>query len=246
MWVPSSCAISRPRTLRGAARLLGPAVLTLLGLALAIPAGAASSPQPTPEPVLSFQLVKTLPAGASLSSEEAVRLLGLEDFPAAQRRAVLDQVWIYTTPEIAIVVPRSVRGPGFAVGLPFQVFNRTADALEIRWNESQFLDGRGNAKLCHLGMNVNHPTAERPNLLNATILPSSLPPALFFKTHVFPITDFDFQQGIARFAPQPGQVALYLVVAGPKGQTRGYSLQGNLRLAAGALRPPVTPTPDIP
>lgn len=205
---------------------------------------AAPDPAATPETALTFTLTKTLPAGMTLSPAEAIRLLGVEDYSAAQRRAVLDQVWIYATPDLALVLPRSVRAPGFEVGLPLQIFNRTPGALQVRWNDSLFLDGRGNDKLCYLGPKVNHPTNERPNRLNTELVSTPIPPGLFLKTHVFPIRDFDFDKGAALYQPQPGQIALYLAVEGPPGQIKGYSLQGNLRLAAGALRTRAEPTPE--
>ncbi len=234
------------------ARSWGPLAFLAAGLlhgslnpVLAAPAGADAAPAPTPELALSFVLTKTLPAGRTLSPAEAERLLGVEDFPAAQRRAVRDQVWIYATPEVAVVLPRSVRAGAFEGGLPLQIFNRTDGTLQVRWDDSLFLDGRGNDKLCYLGPKVKHPTGDRPNRLNTSLVPTPIPPGLFLKTHVFPIGDFDFERGSATYQPQPGQLAVYLVLEGPQGKVQGYSLQGNLRLAAGALRPSETPAPEL-
>jgi len=205
-----------------------------VNLGLSLMAAAAAPPAPADEPQLTLELVKTVPPNRMLSERAATTLLGVDGFPVPQQRAVLGQVLIFSSADVAVVLPRVLPGRSFHHGLPIQVYNQTSDNMKIRWQDSLFLDRRGNGTLAFEGMSVAHPKSEAPDRDNSLIEPSLVPAGLFFKGNVFPVRDFDYASGEVQFAPPTGQIGLYLVLDTGRSNRRTFSFLFKLSAAPGA------------
>ena len=191
-----------------------------------------------PETLFRLELVQTVPAGVSLEKDVLLGLIGADGYTPAQRKAVLGQIHVFATPACVVILPAHIDRGQTRLGLPLQIYNRTRSFLHVHWDESLYLDHRGNHRLAPRGLRVTHPRNEPPRDTNTSIHPTRIPPGLFFKGYVFPVKDFDFKTGAIRYTPTAGQIGLFLSLHPQGDEPLGISLLLRSRPAEHGAAPP--------